>query len=101
MKPLTKKEIAEAHKAQEQIFQDRAKDAEEKLPDHQRREYTFTLVEKRRLQELALTKEIIQQSMDDIVNIETLPRLGIDKAYTLYDVRLGRLIVFTPKPTSN
>lgn len=67
---------------------------------HEKKEYTFTVVEKRRLVEQQMVELVARQAIDDIINLETLKRLGFEPnpdLKILYDLNLGRLIVFIPK----
>lgn len=87
---------------QKTAFEESVDEANEKLKNtHIKKEYTFTVVEKRRLAQQDLIEKFAMAALDDILNLEVLPRIGVtpsEKVFTLYDIPLGRLTVFTPKP---
>lgn len=88
-------------KAEEELFNEQVKESYEKLKTtHEKKEYTFSVTEKRRLVQQDLIEKFASQALQDIVNLTVLPRIGIvpsEKTFTLYDLTLGRLTVFVPK----
>ena len=92
------KEQLELAKKQFEFAVDKAKESHQKT--HDVKEYTFTVVEKRRLVEQQMVEIVARQATDDIINLEVLKRLGFDPSpdlKILFDINLGRLIVFFPK----
>lgn len=92
------KEQMELAKKQFQFAVDKAYETHQTT--HDKKEYTFTNVEKRRLVEQQMVELVARQAIEDIINLETLKRLGFDpnpELKILYDINLGRLIVFVPK----
>lgn len=87
---------------EKKLYDAQVTESNEKLKaTHEKKEYTFTITEKRRLAQQDLIEKFATQALQDIINIDVLPRLGItpnEKVFSLYDVPLGRLTVFTPKP---
>lgn len=90
-----------ALKEEEEIYAGQVAEAIEKLKTtHEKKEYTFSVVEKRRLAQQDLIEKFASQALQDLINLTVLPRVGItpnEKVFTLYDIGLGRLTVFTPK----
>lgn len=88
--------------AEEKLYDSQVDENFEKLKaTHEKKEYTFTVVEKRRLAQQDLIQKFALQALQDIINLTVLPRLGVvpnEKVFTLYDVPLGRFTVFTPRP---
>lgn len=86
---------------EQKVFDKQVQEASEKLKaTHDKKEYTFSNLEKRRLAQQDLIEKFASQALEDLVNLEVLPRLGIipdGKVFTLYDIQLGRLTVFIPK----
>lgn len=89
-------------KKEEELFDEQVKESYEKLKTtHEKKEYTFSVVEKRRLVQQDLIEKFASQAMADIINLTVLPRIGVEsneKIFTLYDITLGKLTVFIPKP---
>lgn len=70
-------------------------------PTHIKKEFTFSIVEKRRLAQQEAVGLISQQAISDIVNMDVLPRIGITpdpEIRIIYDVNVGKLTIWTPKP---
>ena len=86
---------------EEKIYNDQVNQTNEKLKaTHEKREYTFSVVEKRRLTQQNLIEKFATQAPQDLVNLTVLPRVGVtpnEKVFTLYDLELGKLTVFTPR----
>ena len=77
-----------------------AKSEQQMKDTHVAKEYTFSIVEKRRLLEQQTIKIIVENAVDDIINMSVLPRLGVTPSANvrvLYDVTLGRFTLFVPK----
>jgi hypothetical protein len=71
---------------------------------HEKKEYTFSVTEKRRLSQLQLMAVFIQDALNDIINLSVLPRIGINpspEVKILYDINLGRLTVWQVKKEKN
>lgn len=65
-----------------------------------KKEYTFSLTEKRRMLQHESIMIMIQQAIDDIINLTVLPRLGITPSQQIkvfYDASVGRLAIWVPK----
>lgn len=74
--------------------------SQELTATHSAKEYTFTVIEKRRLIEQETIRLLVMKATDDIINYSVLPRIGIALQLgnrVLYDATLGRLTIFTPK----
>ena len=88
---------------EEKLYDSQVEASHEKLKNtHEKKEYTFSVVEKRRLAQQDLIEKFAAQALQDIINLTVLPRVGIipnKDVFTLYDIALGRLTVFTPKAT--
>lgn len=86
---------------EEKIFTTQVTETNEKLKTtHEKKEFTFTITEKRRLAQQDLIEKFASQALQDIINLEVLPRIGIipdGKVFTLYDIQLGRMCIFIPK----
>jgi hypothetical protein len=84
-----------------EIFDEQVAAAFNKLKaTHKKAEYTFSTTEKRRLTQQDLIEKLAQKALSDLINLEVLPRIGIiptGDTFTLYDIGLSRLIVFTSK----
>ncbi len=67
---------------------------------HDKKEYTFSVTEKRQLVEMQMVAMVAQKAIDDIINLQVLPRAGYDpnpELKILFDINIGRLIIFVPK----
>lgn len=101
--PEEQQKILDAQLAErDKIFKTTVETEAKKLEEsHDKKEYTFSTVERRRLLQHETIIISIQQFIDDIINQNVLPRIGISPNPTIkvfYDIPLGKLIVWTPKP---
>ena len=70
--------------------------------DYSKREYTFSSIEKRRLMQQETIKILADEAMNDILNLNCLPRVGVEpsnEVRVLYDMTIGRFVVWIPKKT--
>lgn len=97
-----KEEIRKQLEAEQKKFEDRIAEVTKELENsHIAKEYTFSIIEKRRLIQQQTIAFLVQQAVDDIINLTVLPRIGISPNPTIrvsYDVTLGKFVVFSPKP---
>lgn len=67
---------------------------------HDKREFTFTIEEKRRILQQKTIMAFANQAINDIVNSTVLPRLPVDrtpKMEVLFEAELGKLTLWTLK----
>lgn len=67
---------------------------------HEKKEYTFSTEEKRRLAQLQTIIIFAQNALDDILNLTCLPRIGViakPEVRLVYDISLGRYTIWLPK----
>lgn len=93
---------------EEQILANIKKDFDKKIleadiklsPTHEKKEYTFSIDEKRRLAQLQAIVVFAQGAIEDIINLTVLPRLGFTTnpdIRVLYEINLGRFTVWSPR----
>ena len=86
---------------EEKLYNSQVQASNEKLKTtHEKKEYTLSVVEKRRLAQQDLIEKFASQALQDIINLTVLPRVGITpnkEVFTLYDIALGKLTIFIPK----
>lgn len=69
-------------------------------PTHTKKEYTFSLDEKRRLAQMQAIVVFAQGEIEDIINGTVLPRLKIlptQQVRVLYEINVGRFTIWTPR----
>lgn len=66
---------------------------------HIRKDFNFTVTERRRIIQQESIQLMSNQAIEDVVNFSVLPRLGIEdpKRIILYDTLLGKFTVWVPK----
>lgn len=67
---------------------------------HEKKEYTFSAMEKQRLAKLQTVAFFVADAIDDIINLSVLARLGIKpdpSVRIMYDIALGRFTIWTVK----
>ena len=67
---------------------------------HTRKDYTFTIPEKRRIIQLETITFLANQAVKDIIDFSVLPRLGMIRTIdnsVFYDATLGKFTVFMPR----
>lgn len=86
---------------EEKIFDSQVEESNEKLKaTHEKKEYTFSTTEKRRLAQQNLIEKFASQALQDLINLTVLPRVGVipnNETFTIYSIATGRLCVFIPK----
>lgn len=102
--PINEEKIKEQLELAKKAFDAAVENYREQLKaTHTKKEFTFTLVEKRRLVEMQMVEMVAHQAIDDIVNLEAIKRVGYDldpEIKSMYDVNTGRFILFVPKEKS-
>lgn len=96
-----KKQIQAQTEQIQKIFDESVARNHEQLKNtHFKKEFTFTIVEKRRLVQQQTVVYLAEQAIDDIINLTVLPRLDITPNPNVkiqYDVALGRFVCWIPK----
>lgn len=95
------KQLVEELARRTQLFAEGVTKQDEDLKEtHEKKEFTFSTVEKRRLLQQESVALIVHQAIEDIINLEVLRRLDITPGIeirVLYDTSLGRFVVWQPK----
>lgn len=86
-------------------FDAKVAEADIKLaPTHEKKEYTFSSTEKRRLAQLQAIAVFAQEAIDDIINLNVLPRLEYKpnpELRVLYEINLARFVIWLPRKAKN
>src|SRR3990167_2342463 len=70
---------------------------------HTKKEFTFTIPEKRRIIQQETITFLANQAINDIIDFSVLPRLGLlrtPQVLVFYDASLGRFTVCIPKESN-
>lgn len=73
-----------------------------KITHNNAKEYTFSARELKHLVKNYTIQELARQEVDDVINLDALPRVGVspsNKVRVFYDLTCGRFVVWTPKET--
>lgn len=74
------------------------------LPNHKKKEFTLTAIERAMLAEQQTIIALATQAQERIINELCLRRVGVEASPQIsvqYAIGIGRFVVFTPKKSSN
>jgi len=97
------KQYAEELKVREQEFNRKVATLHaERSKTHAKKEFTFSVIERRRLLQQEEAMMIADQTTNDILNLSVLPRIGVTPSKDtniFYDTSLGKFMIWIPKPS--
>jgi len=103
MNPEQAKQYAEELKAREEQFNRKIAVLHvDRVKTHVKKEFTFSVIEKRRLLQQEEAHMIADQATNDILNLSVLPRIGAvpnKDTHIFYDSALGKFVIWVPKTT--
>lgn len=96
----TKEEKETQKRADLQAFEAEIRNVAKEFPTHEKKEFTFTLLERQMLAQQATIEALARQSQTIIINEQVIKRLGFQpnpQMRVRYSVGLGRFVIFLPK----